>query len=466
MRVVDLFCGSGGLSCGLHQAGMKPLAGFDKWEPALEVYARNLWVDHGRVRSISDFALVLPEILDLRPDLIAGGPPCQDFSTAGHRKEGANADRTRDFAYAICLVQPQWFIFENVAKASSSASYRDARRVWKAHGYGLTEVTLNAADYGVAQSRERFFCIGRRDEVDGFLEEDLLAAKQAKVTTIRDVCGDLIGDADAIYAPARYHNRQSMYSADGIAPTIRSASMRKIPEAYVDHENDAVGKRIRITREIASRIQGFPSSWEWAGLTRKVKKGDVDLMIANAVPPPLARAIGQVILLRASGRSQPKIRGGFLERLIRVEKLSEASAKNVVARVRRAHRILGGRSYADLDRALSALENAHDFIDLDTRQQSDLRSALRFYHAMPYDRPHLQPPNKPVRRFDRIRLQNPVLPLTGYMSHVDVDKRPPTTLPGRLVHMTAVRSRIKPLNLNRKRVSDPTSPNSEFEDDE
>lgn len=57
---------------------------------------------------------------------------------------------------------------ENVARAKSSNAYKEARKLFKDAGYGLTEQVLDASKCGVPQKRKRFFCIGALNENDGF----------------------------------------------------------------------------------------------------------------------------------------------------------------------------------------------------------------------------------------------------------------------------------------------------------
>ena len=68
-----------------------------------------------------------------------------------------------------------------------------------------------------------------------------------------------------------------------------------------------------LDRQMVADIQGFPPEWDWSGQ----KAADVNLMIANAVPPPLARALGQVIMARHNGKRVPPMAEAFRNILLR-----------------------------------------------------------------------------------------------------------------------------------------------------
>lgn len=115
LRTIDLFAGCGGLSLGFQNAGFDIFYAFDNWKPAFEVYRDNF--NH----PISDIDLGnnknFDEIKSLNPDIIIGGPPCQDFSSAGKRDETlGRADLTIKFAEIVALSKPEWFVMENVER--------------------------------------------------------------------------------------------------------------------------------------------------------------------------------------------------------------------------------------------------------------------------------------------------------------------------------------------------------------
>lgn len=84
MRCVDLFSGCGGLSLGFKNAGFDVVSAFEYWQPAIEVYKQNF--DHPIfLQDLTKEEESIKKIKPFSPDLIMGGPPCQDFSSAGKR---------------------------------------------------------------------------------------------------------------------------------------------------------------------------------------------------------------------------------------------------------------------------------------------------------------------------------------------------------------------------------------------
>lgn len=423
MRAVELFCGAGGMSRGLIDAGIEVVRAYDAWPVAVENYRENVG-PHAEVADLKNLLSIVPAISRLAPDLICGGPPCQDYSLAGRRQEGENASLTIAFAIAVTTVRPKWFMMENVVQAARSEAWADARSMLARAGYGLSESKVTASLYGVPQNRRRFFVIGRLGERDGFLQSAVAGAASAEPMSLRDFFGPTV--SDAVYFPARSQERRSVWSSDEPAPTIRERSIRPIPEAYRPHPADAAllengyvysrplrdGRGVRtidepittitrtswerptqrylssphrddpvlasatavLTVDQISRIQGFPSDWRWIATAKR----DMLQMIANAVPGPVARALGEVILARHHGHTAPAIEGRFLDWLERGGR-TRATARNIKSSVNRARRLLGGRTFAEIAMEIVALEATAGFDKLPKGTRSDLRQALRLH---------------------------------------------------------------------------------------
>ncbi len=293
MKVVDLFCGCGGLTQGFENAEMEVVAAYDNWPDAVACY--NLNFAHSATHAdLSDVDTISEEIKAIHPNIIVGGPPCQDFSQAGLRKEGDRANLTDCFSRIIECVRPTWFFMENVDRAQHSNAYRRARENWKRAGYGLTEEVLIASFFGVPQKRRRFVCIGRLGEIDGFLSEHLLEVKQNQQTTVREYFNSVgySPDISHYYRHPRNYSRRAIFSLDEPAPTIRGVN-RPVPGGYKGHPGDTQSAKLvrPLTSAERALIQTFPPDFHFSG-----SKTTVEQMLGNAVPVLLSEVVGSAIL--------------------------------------------------------------------------------------------------------------------------------------------------------------------------
>lgn len=293
MRAVDLFAGCGGLSLGLMNAGMDVVAAYENWESALYLYEKNF---AHPVHSM-DLADVVPAIDSIRqyaPEIIVGGPPCQDFSSAGKRDEGGGrGDLTFSFAQIVVGVEPEWFVMENVDRIQKAHVFAQAKQSFTEAGYGLTEAILDASICGVPQKRKRMFLIGKKGEKAGFLLTGINASLGQKSLTVREYLGEEV-DTQFYYRHARSYARRGVFSIDEPSPTIRGVN-RPIPPDYQFHKGDAC-KNLAEIRPLTSleraRIQTFPRTYDWSG----VNKSNLEQIIGNAVPVNLAHFVGARIL--------------------------------------------------------------------------------------------------------------------------------------------------------------------------
>ncbi len=290
MKVLDLFCGSGGFSLGFQEAGYKIVGAFDAWRPAIETYNANM-SHEAEFCDLSDIRSFLKLIEKKHFDIIIGGPPCQDFSSAGHRQEKERANLTLSYAQIISITRPHFFLMENVARSRASKTYKEARQIFIENGYGLTEVVLDASYCGVPQIRKRFFCIGVLHETNGFMSEIVDNAIHKKRMTVREYLGKEI-DVEHYYRHPRNYSRRAVFSIDEPSATIRGVS-RPIPNGYKGHHRDSseIDATLRpLTTLERACIQTFPKNFQWIG-----SKTDIEQMIGNAVPVKLAKFIAECL---------------------------------------------------------------------------------------------------------------------------------------------------------------------------
>ena len=291
MRVVDLFCGCGGLSLGFERAGHEVVAAYDNWDDAIEVYRLNF--NHPVFKyDLTDVDGAVAAILPFAPEMIIGGPPCQDFSSAGLRDEdNGRGSLTVSYASIVARVLPEWFVMENVERITQTQKLQDAIDVFRGAGYGITQTVLDASLCGVPQKRKRFILIGKLGADDGFILNELTGNLAAKPMSVADALGPNL-DFRFYYRHPRSYARRGIFSVDEPSPTIRGVN-RPLPAGYVLHPADPVrdltGIRALTTLE-RSRIQTFPDDFHFLGT-----KTAMEQMIGNAVPVNLGAYVGRCI---------------------------------------------------------------------------------------------------------------------------------------------------------------------------
>lgn len=170
LKMIDLFCGAGGLSLGFSQEGFITSLANDIQECCVDTYAHNhpeTPRDHIVLGDIKDVVKNLDKLLSGRKvDVVVGGPPCQGFSMANRQRL---IDDPRNYLYknyveVVQRVHPQFFVMENV-KGMLSVS-EQVKEDFRNIGYTVECRVLNAKNFGVPQNRERLIYIGNRIGVD------------------------------------------------------------------------------------------------------------------------------------------------------------------------------------------------------------------------------------------------------------------------------------------------------------
>lgn len=370
--VISLFSGSGGIDIGLEQAGFKTLVCVDnatdcrvtlkhnrpEWvifdSTEKEVNGEIIQREPGNIREIDpEELLAAAEKKKGEVTLVVGGAPCQPFSNIG-KKQGKDDERNGDlfleFVRMVRGIEPQAFIFENVAgitqkRHSEVIDYMKEK--FKGMDYGISHTILNAANYGVPQRRERFFLIGIKnvekpafplpthfkdlrswsvftkdfDVKPGHVPEDWVTVDDTfkalprnykkrndyAVMNISDVVlermkhvkqGQNFKVLPMNMRPNCWKNGKHLGSdtfgrliADLPSVTIRTAAYNPSKGRYIHpHEDRGLN-----TIEMAA-IQGYPYEWTFKSLGReRVTLVSAGKQIGNAVPPPLAKVLGLAI---------------------------------------------------------------------------------------------------------------------------------------------------------------------------
>ncbi|QXT35389.1 DNA cytosine methyltransferase [Sphingomonas sanguinis] len=209
---IDVFAGCGGLSLGLKRAGWRGLFAIEKDPFAFETLSANFPVGDGPLsydwpEDIEHKAWNISELLESRADvlagladsvdLLAGGPPCQGFSHAGRRRPEDPRNRLFEaYLELVRVLRPKVVLLENVRGFTSGfdpnrsegiGNFADTLKDRLDPDYLTASAIIRASDFGVPQSRARFFLVGLRrgtgdpERVARFFE-DLAASRDAFLT--------------------------------------------------------------------------------------------------------------------------------------------------------------------------------------------------------------------------------------------------------------------------------------------
>lgn len=346
-KILDLFCGAGGLSWGMDKNPyFKTMVALDFDENAANTFKKNMPYAEVVVGDITD-SKIKENIVTLAKktgvNMIVGGPPCQGYSMKG-KKLGLQDPRNflfREYLDLVQRLQPDVFVIENVKGLLLSANgwFKDEIvSTIENLGYTVRFGILNAANYGVPQSRERaIFICSKHGAIE--LPEATVNSK----VTVRDAIGDLAylesneGDFQQEYItepksdyqivmragseklynhkasnhkqiaieklkmippeqgkeflPEELHGKQKFKTTwgrlkwDEVSPTIDTRF-----DASSNGTNNHPFLHRAITPREAARIQSFDDKFIFYGSKVHVRK-----QIGNAVPPLLAKAIADKI---------------------------------------------------------------------------------------------------------------------------------------------------------------------------
>jgi DNA (cytosine-5)-methyltransferase 1 len=309
MKTVDLFAGCGGLSLGFEKAGFQLISAYDNWDAAVDVYQKNIKSHQIYKADLSEVEYWTSEIMKFSPSIIIGGPPCQDFSSAGKRNEKlGRADLTISFGRYIQNIRPDFFVMENVHRIVKSQTLKTLYSLLDNAGYWYFPIVLDASYCGVPQARKRYFLYGSRTHKMSPIQDILNDMLSEKPMTLRDYFGEELG-IEAYYRHPRSYKRRGVFSIDEPSPTIRGVN-RPIPKGYPGHPNDYcdINPSLRpLTTKERSRIQTFPSWYEWTE-----SKTLNEQMIGNAVPVNLAYFVAKALKLFINQTEQEEIKKSTL----------------------------------------------------------------------------------------------------------------------------------------------------------
>jgi len=358
-RVVDLFCGAGGLSLGFRNAGFDLVLSADNDNDSIKTYQRNLGnhalrldLSAGTTGSIGK--LITESIGAV--DVLIGGPPCQGFSI--QRRGDTNDDRNDLLLRHVRIgisVGAKCIVFENVPTVLGPRGHKHVSAAITAlekAGYTVKSAILQAADYGVPQLRRRAFVVAIEKKLTNEFYFPYPTHTNATYRTVRDAIADLPEPAEnctpdlaipnhqrrnisalnlerlshvpegggrldipprlrlACHSKDNGHRHLDVYGRmwwDKSAPTI-TAMFDNFTRGRFGHPTELRN----ITNREGARLQSFPDSFAFSGDQKSVAR-----QIGNAVPPLLGEAVARAVKIALTGemvtsttkRSSPRAEG-------------------------------------------------------------------------------------------------------------------------------------------------------------
>lgn len=351
-NVIDLFCGCGGFSKGFEEAGFNICFGIDIWKDALATYQYNFpkaIVEHEDITNVNGHDILNKIGMSAEEiDVIIGGPPCQGFSVSGKRMIDDERNKLyKSFVQIVSEIQPKIFVMENVPGLIRLFGGKVGEQVledFSRIGYNVQMKILSADNYEVPQQRKRVFFVGlnknKLDNMDFSYPEPICGnGTNIPAWTCKDAISDLdflpndkvLGE-DLPYQIGiqnKYQQKMRENSHSILNHTITMHSdktkaiiamvpdggnykdlpqelwnTRKVNIAWTrmnsnkpcftidtghNHHFHYKENRVPTVRESA-RIQSFSDTFKFIGIkTSQLKQ------VGNAVPPLLAKALGESI---------------------------------------------------------------------------------------------------------------------------------------------------------------------------
>lgn len=346
LRMIDLFAGCGGLTCGFVSTGrFTPVSAVEKDLAAAATYAENFGgEDHIHWGEIESWVTGdLPEA-----EVVVGGPPCQGFSNLGKREKTDPRNQLwRRYVDTLVAVQPKAFVIENVDRFGVSDEFGDLQRETTRGGrlanYQIDYRIVRAVDFGSAQLRRRFIVIGTHRDLPEIKvpdhqlpEDDWKTVAQAFKGLNEDIDPenkDLPSQTEKYFGQVvpgpfkspdlhitRHYTETSLERFEHIpvgGNRLNLPDRLKAP-CWIGHDKGSLdvmgrmhlnrpsvtirteffkpekGRYLHPTRNRAishleaARLQGFPDEFKWCGSKLQIAR-----QIGNAVPVELARGLAE-----------------------------------------------------------------------------------------------------------------------------------------------------------------------------
>lgn len=325
LTAIDLYCGAGGLTEGLKQAGFSVIGAVDVSPLAIEAFEANhpetrAWRRDVRGLSPAD----MMDQLGIEPgqlDLLAGCPPCQGFSSMRTHRQGTHVEDRRNvlvaqFARFTEALQPRALMMENVPGLREDRRLKLMLARLRSRGYELHYDVLDAADFGVPQRRKRLVLIAMRGRmvpfappgkrmatvadalrglpIAGESSDPLHDHGEQRTPAVRDLIRQIpvdggsradLGSEKQLQCHQRVKGWYDVYgrmSWGKLAPTITGGCINPSKGRFLHPEENRA-----ITLREAALLQTFPPDYEFPLTRGKYQAAD---LIGNALPPKFVAA--------------------------------------------------------------------------------------------------------------------------------------------------------------------------------
>lgn len=357
-ETVDLFCGAGGLSLGFQSAGLSVCTHLDSWAAAVETLNSNFNEQRTPVDIKELTAQDIRSLVGRTPKVLAGGPPCQSFTSAGRRQEDdPRGTLVGVFANLAAAIRSPLVVFENVEGFLTAGSGRFALDFLEPlieAGYRVRMRKVNFANFGVPQHRKRVIAVasllgnppfpdpthsawgapgaqevadcpatptveetlkdlpppGSADAPQGHVAPRANRLEQARIDaleqgqTMRDLPEDLWHNS--------YRRRAFRRVKDGTPTEQRGGAPAGLRRLRGDQPSKAItsaairelvhpDENRRLTLREAARLQTFPDHFDFRG-----SGAEQSTLIGNAIPPRFAELLGRTLLGHLSAHAGTK----------------------------------------------------------------------------------------------------------------------------------------------------------------